>query len=243
MSEKDLSVTEEQALTAPTASRLLEMAVDKDLDVEKLGKLVELQERLLDRQAAEEFAAAMARFQAECPPIPKTSTVSFPGGGGSQVKYKYAELDTIADHIRPLLRDCGLAYTWDSDFTDTHIECTCTVQHTGGHSKSSKFTAPLDTPARMSGAQKNAAALTFARRMSLIQVLGLTTTESDTDGVTGSLEPISEQQVRDLELLLENCGGNLQRLLKFMGVSALSEIPASSYHIAVQAVESKRRGA
>ena len=55
-------------------AQLLQVAIDKNISVEAMEKLVELHERVSARQAASEFAAAMAEFQAECPSIPKTST-------------------------------------------------------------------------------------------------------------------------------------------------------------------------
>ena len=55
-------------------SRLLQTAIEKEIPVEALEKIVALHERVADREAAKEFASAMALFQSECPPIPKKST-------------------------------------------------------------------------------------------------------------------------------------------------------------------------
>ena len=50
---------------------LLRIAVERGAPVEQLEKLVDLHERMEQRQAARDFSAAFAAFQAECPSIVK----------------------------------------------------------------------------------------------------------------------------------------------------------------------------
>ena len=152
---------------------LLSLAIEKGLSVEGLEKLVALHERVMDRSAAQEFAQAMAQFQEECPPIRKTTTATITTKSGGQYQYTYAELDEIARTVRPHLHKHGLSYSWDSACDDKMVSATCVVQHVNGHSRRAGFSAPVDTLAQMSGAQKYASALSFAKRQTLIQVLGV----------------------------------------------------------------------
>ena len=73
---------------------------------------------MFDRQAAQQFNEALAKFQTNCPPIQKTSTAKIVGGGGAAFGYKYAELDEIATTIAPHLAASELAFTWDSSMTN-----------------------------------------------------------------------------------------------------------------------------
>jgi hypothetical protein len=228
---------------APTSiAGILDKAVSSGMSPEQLEKIVALYERVSDRQAAQEFAGAMARFQAKCKAIPKTSSAKISTKSGIQYSYKYAELDTIAAHVRPLLSDEGLSYTWDSVENKGSIDCVCTIRHLNGHSVSARFSCPTDSAASMSGAQKNAAALTYARRQSLIQALGLTTCDPDTDA--GATDTITEHQAANLSAMLDEVSPGpegLAKFLKLMGVEKLSAIPASSFKVAITALEGKRR--
>lgn len=211
--------------------------------VEALEKLVALHERIEERRAAGEFAAAMAEFQGECPPIPKTATAKVSKAGVFQYSYDYAELDQIAKIVNPRLRDLGMSYSWDEKTEADKIQCTCTLRHKNGHSVTSTFSCPTDTKADMTGAQRNGAALTYAKRQSLIQVLGLTTCDPDTDGAPANIETITDDQVRNLESLISEVGADLTRFLVYMKAPSLDAILASDYKRAVSDLERKRRTA
>ncbi len=224
-----------------SATELLRIAVEKGVSVEHLEKLVALHERMEERQAAKEFSAAMAAFQAECPAIKKSSTAQIVTGGGAKFGYTYAELDEIARTINPIMAKHGLSYSWDSTVDGGKLTCVCTVRHAAGHSQNSTFTLPIDTKAGMSEQQKVAAALTFAQRKSLASVMGLTTTDEDTDG-GAEVDPtkISADQMTVISDLIKETSTDLARFLRYMGVASIAEIRASDYQRAINALEQKR---
>ena len=78
-------------------STLLVRAVDQGLDVDQLGKLMELQERWESNQARKAFNVAMATFQSLVPRITKAKTVEFRSKSGGRVNYSYA---AIGGHSR-----------------------------------------------------------------------------------------------------------------------------------------------
>lgn len=220
---------------------LLQQAVAKGVDVDSLSKLLDLHERMADRLAAQEFAAALAAFQEACPPIAKRSEAVVSTKSGGQYRFRYAELDEIARTVRPLLAKHGLSYSWDSALggTGATIKATCVLRHVNGHCVTASFEAPTESLTQaMSAQQKHAAALTYARRQSLIQVLGLTTADPDLDGA--SHEPISPDQCVALEALVEEVGADRARFLAYMGVERMESVLADDYNRAVSALERKR---
>ena len=221
-------------------AQLLQAAIDKNISVEAMEKLVELHERVSARQAASEFAAAMAEFQAECPSIPKTSTATIPTNSGGSYSYKYAELDAIATVIQPIMHANGLSYSWDSDVVDGKLVCVCTVRHANGHSQPATFTCPIDDRSKgMSEPQKYAAALTYARRQALIQALGLTTTDPDPDGGGPPAAKILKPQVNVIADLIRDSGADLKRFLAYTGVEHIDEIDVDQYESAVSMLRRK----
>jgi len=222
---------------------MIKLAITEKVPVDTMERLVALAERMTDRAAASEFAGALAAFQGECPSIAKTSTANIPGASGGGFSYKYAELDQIVATIRPLLHRRGLSYSWDCKLDGQLLNCMCTLRHVNGHSVTATFTSPTESKAGMSPQQKVASALTFARRQSLVQVLGLTTCDPDTDAALGSPEPITPGQVSNLEAFVRDSGASLTGFLKYMDVASLADIQSRNYESAVTALNQKKRAA
>ena len=224
---------------------LMHYALERGADVGALEKLVDLHERVTKREAALEFARAMAAFQAACPPIKKDSTAKIATRGGGSYSYTYAELDSIAGTVNPILRDNGLSYTWNSsvDEKGLMLTCDCIVRHINGHSETSRFTLPIANDSAMSAQQKVAAALTFAKRQSLTAALGLVTTDEDTDAVTREVDttPITDEQLTTLEELIDDAEIDGPRFLKFLGVTKLAELPRARFVEAKNAIAEKKR--
>lgn len=220
-------------------------AVTSGVGVEGIERLVALHERMQQAAAFRAFNDAMAKFQAECPVITKTSRASFSTSKGTTAGYSYAELDHIAETIRPCLARNGLAYSWDSKVDNGMLVCTCTVTHRDGHSRSGSFVAPIEGQSIMSSAQKAAATLTFARRYSLIQALGLTTGEQDTDDNTPHepAKPITESQAMTLDSLIDDAKADKAKFLAYYGIQAVHELPADRYQEAVRMLEQRRKAA
>lgn len=224
---------------------LVRYAIEQRVPVEMLERLVALQERVSARNARAAFFAALARVQEEVGPIKKSATAEIATKSGARYSYTYAPLDAIADAVRPVLARHGFSYSWNSEDDGARVRVTCYLRHVEGHTEDATFSAPTESEARMSGAQKHAAALTFGRRMSLVQVLGISTTDEDTDGAPGRQqggERITEGQAADLLSLMNEVGADEGRFLAFMRVAAVEDIRADDYRRAVDALEQKRRG-
>ena len=177
MTEQALVTNEKQppavsgSITSPTD--LLAMAVQQDAPLEKLEKLMDLQERWNKSEAKRAFDSALAAFQAELGPILKTRQ-----GHNS----KYADIDDIAQAIRPLLKDNGLAYRFEQNQEGERINVTCVVTHAQGHSEKASLLAPADDSGGKNDIQSMASTITYLRRYTLTGALGITTGNDDNDG-------------------------------------------------------------
>lgn len=174
------------AATQINIGALLEKAVDVKSGVEALKELVALQDQLRRQQAKAEFDAAMAAFQAECPPITKEKTVSV----NNQVMYRYAPIEAIEIQIRPVRERHGFSHRFDTDVEskDGWVIAKCVVTHRAGHSEASVCKFPLAERTRaMSPTQQYAATLTFANRRALMNAYGIVVIGEDIDGQTGKI--------------------------------------------------------
>ncbi len=244
-SESQLELTPPPA-KEPSIGSILARAVEQNMPVESLERIVGLYERMQANAAKAAFNAAMAAFQSECPVIAKTSIASFVTKSGTHASYRYAELDEIADTIRECCRKHRLSYSWDCSNNNGVLACICTVRHADGHQSTATFTIPVDGSVLMSSAQKHAATLTYAKRQSLVLAFGLVTGDVDDDGAiheTRGSPRISERDLANMDAMIAGDGVDRAAFLKFFGIDKLADMPASRVASAFKLLEDRRRKA
>ena len=225
---------------------LMDKAVEAKMDPAGLEKLFGLYERMQSMNARQAFTEAMAKFKVICPAIPRgtiNNQFKVVNRDGVTVPRRYAALDDIEKTIRNPLGECGLSYRWTGCKVEgEQLSMECVVSHIGGHSESSPVTLPVKSGAGCSEAQRYGSAMTYAQRFSLIQALGLTTCDEDTDGAddVAPVETITESQAVDLEAGIKEVGGNMAAFLKKFGVSSIRELPKSQLAAAGRMIEEKR---
>jgi hypothetical protein len=97
------------AVAVPPASEvsgLVRLAIEQNVSVEILERLVALQERVTARNAETAMAEALAAFQATCPPIPKTITAEVRKNGVKAYEYQFAPLDEVV-RVRKAENEAG----------------------------------------------------------------------------------------------------------------------------------------
>lgn len=222
--------------------QLLRAAVEKDISVESLEKLVALYERMADRQASQEFSDALAAFQQECPPVPRTALGEIKTQRGGTFQWTYAPLDTIAATVRPILHKHGLSFTWDTEITENRLRMACWVRHRNGHREKAGITVPIESPSpNMSEHHKHSATFKLCQRLTLIAALGLTDADEDKD--ERDPRPISEDQAIRLQEAMEDVHLSKARLLKLLGhgIERIEEMPDFLYETAMNLITMKRR--
>ncbi len=231
--------TQLQAIDS-TPARLLEMAVSKDLDIEKLEKLMAMQKEWEAGQAKKAFYDAMAKFQNECPTILKRQTADF---GAGRAKYKYADLGEIAETIKPLLAKHGFSYRWSQIDEKNVITITCVVTHLLGHEVTNSITSALLDPGNnrsINSIQLIGVTVQYLRRYTLTSALGLATADYDSDGkLPDPVVTITEQQYSQLIDLLNASNGNEAAFCKIVAVNDLRQLAADKFNQA-KAVLDKR---
>lgn len=186
---KKIKKHEENALTLPkdqqlSVENLISLAIKKDASIDTIERIFNLRDKMKSEWAKKQFDESMAAFQSECPVIKKTKAVNNKPEKGGGLRYKFAPLDSIVMQVKELLRKHGFTYTTDAQVNESRVTAVCKVTHTAGHSETSQFTIPIDPDAFMTGAQKFAAALTFAKRYAFCNAFGILTGDEDDDAVS-----------------------------------------------------------
>lgn len=223
----------------PEMIKLMHSAIEHG-GMEALEKLVGLYERVEDRRAAMQFTEAMTAFQEKCPPIPHDAEAHFATRSGTGMGYSYASLNQVCKVVNPFLHPLGLSYSWDSTVDDAKVRVVCFLRHVAGHAITATFVGPVDSRnSALSGSQQYAATLTYGKRQSLIQALGVTTADEDIDDAP--VEYITEHQVEDLRIIMEDVGADEAKFLTWLSLDKLANLPKARHAEAVRALERKRQ--
>lgn len=183
---------------------LISQAVTSNSPVETLERLFDLRAKVKAEAAKEAFVEALGSFQMACPVIKKTRRVL--EKNSTKVRYQFAPLDGITDQIKVPMRDNHLSYSWDTKHVDGNMEVTCKITHKLGHSETSMMEIPIDKEGYMTAPQKVASAVTFAKRYTLLNALGITTADEDTDAVDVGKERDAKSDKSKIIFLLKRLG-------------------------------------
>ena len=156
---------------------MLSLAVQQGADLDKLEKLMDLQDRYEKTEARKAYTRDMTDFKANAPVLIKDKLVK-----AGNASWRHAELDQVAGKIGEALSRHGFSHRWDIQQTDK-VTVTCTITHVLGHSESVTLSAPPDASGSKAPIQQIASTLSYLERYTILAITGLATGEADTDGV------------------------------------------------------------
>lgn len=170
------------AAVSATPTDLIRMAVEQGADLDRLERLMALQERWEAAQARKAYDEAFAAFKAEAVRIIKNKGVT----DGPLKGKRYAELFAVVNAITPALSKHGLGAAWRITKDDKDwIEVTCTLRHVGGHIESVSMGGPPDSGGAKNAIQARASTVSYLERYTLKAITGLSEQEDDNDGSGG----------------------------------------------------------
>lgn len=214
-------------------------AADPAVDIVKLERLLEMHERIHERQAKAAYAAALAAMQPELPIIAERGGIKDRSGN---VQSRYALWEDIVGIITPILSRHGFALSFRTGNEADRVTVTGVLSHSGGHSEATTLTLPIDTSGSKNAVQSVGSSASYGKRYTAAALLNLRTGEVDDDGQAGGGPTlITDAQLADLEALVQEVGANKAAYLKYLKLADLSQLPAASYTAAVAALEAKRR--
>lgn len=183
----NVSKVERQELAAveqgPMYSMIERAARDPAVDIDKLERLMLMQERAIAREAKAAFDAAMSALQPELPAIGERGKALVNG----QVRYTFALWEDINTAIKPVLMKHGFALTFRTDFTNG-ITVTGVLSHSAGHREETSITLPADASGSKNAVQAVASTVSYGKRYTAGALLNLTSHGEDDDSYAASPE-------------------------------------------------------
>ena len=192
------------------------------------------------RLAAQAYNVAMVGVQGRTGPITNDAY-------NQQTKSKYAKLKRVDERLRPIYTAAGFAVsagTLDSPRED-YVRVYIDLMHTAGHVQRHHIDLRRDDIGIQGSRNKTevhgtGSTFSYGRRYLIAAAFNIVFTDEDTDGNTpDDDEPVSAEQVANLEALITELGGR-EAFLRYARVERVEDIPAAKYAKAVQAIEARR---
>lgn len=222
-----------QAVPAATPMALLQMAVQQNADIDKLEKLMALQERWEANEARKAYVSAMAAFKADPPDIFKTKAVAFTATSGDVVSYKHALLSDATEQIGKALSVHGLSATWQTEQLDGGMtRVTCIITHALGHSERVSLQAGLDQSGKKNNIQALGSTISYLERYTLFAITGLAAKDQDDDGNGSEERGLPESQYVDFKAAIDSCVDeiSLNNLWKEISAACKKKEDKESYY-------------
>lgn len=155
-------------------------------------------------------------------------------------KSKYADLASVWNACKKPLSSNGLCVLQTIENSEDRMFLVTTLAHSSGQWIKSQM------PILMTKQDPQAlgSAITYCRRYALAAMVGVCPADDDAeDAMRTARKPeiatIGKQQVDEIEHLLGDRQELREKLLKWAGVNAISEIPTTKYHSVIKSIETK----
>lgn len=236
---------------------LVQMAVEQNVDVDKLERLLDMQKEWQAQEAFRAYAEAMNRCQEEMPVVVKDKK-------NEQTGSLYARLERVAESIRPVYVKHGfsLDFTEDDSPLEGHRRIICTATHIGGHQKQFRLDSKIDNVGAKGTPNKTdiqglGSMCSYLRRYLTLMVFNITVADEDNDGnsheptMTGDMLLILRTKIEEhvaAGMSEVDAAGYEAKFVKWLGqqqktpdLTALDDIHASLFARAVKTLDDKYR--
>lgn len=246
--KKELETVKKSMPTAdiidPVLSMIERAARDPQVDIDKMERLVAMQERSIARASEQAFNDAMAKAQSEMRPVAADAS-------NPQTHSKYASYAALDKVMRPLYTKHGFALSFGTDDggPSDFVRVTCHVSNSGYTRK-----YQVDMPADGKGAKGGdvmtkthavGSAMSYGQRYLLKMIFNISVGDDDGNAASDTDERIMNDQIAVLNKMIDEIGGKRANdlragTLKYFKVDSFADIRVKDFNRVVTAIEKKR---
>lgn len=217
-------------------------ASDPNCDVSKMRELLAMHKELKAQEASDAFAVALSLAQADMGTV-------FKDKDNSHTKSRYASYEAVDKVARPIYTRHGFAPSFTTDgVSDTHLMVVCDLSHRGGHLRRYSLPIPLSTKGPkgndlMTPTHASMSAFSYGKRGQLVGIFNIPISDgSDDDGNAASgRSTIDESQLQHIRDGIDKTGSDVELFCKHFKIEALPDLPAKSFPLAMEMLNTKAR--
>ena len=167
-------------------------ALNPEVDIQKMEKLLDMQERILERNARMAFDSALAAMQQDMPEIAQNGEIQH----GGKLISRYAKFEDINEAVKPVLQKYGFAVSFRIKQPEGKIEVTARLSHREGHAEETSIVLPADTSGAKNAVQAQGSSVAYGKRYAMCALLNISTRGEDDDGQGHRVRPTRRRRRR-----------------------------------------------
>lgn len=166
------------------------LASNPGVDIDKLQKLLEMQERWEVNKDKAAMSVALAEFKKSPPQIIKQRTANL-----GTFSYSYADLENITSAIISALAEYGVTHSWRIAEANGVISVTCVLRLGMYETEGVTLSAEPDKSGSKNAIQAKASTISYLEKYTLLAATGMAAGMPDTDG--NGAGPKMDQELHD----------------------------------------------
>ena len=228
------------------------LASNPEIDVEKISRMMDMQERILDRNAKQAFNVDMMNAQAEMPIVPTDAR-------NQQTNSDYSLYKTILKFAKPIYTKHGFSVMFYEGFDseqdsrwpkipEGEIRTFADIMHREGHTKTVYIDMPTDDKGIKGTVNKTQphakkSSVSYSRGTLLCMIFNIPTGVDDDGNAAGlPVEHISiDQQTEINDAVAELYKDDGKKFMEFLKVESVETIPAKRYKETIAALNTVRK--
>lgn len=202
-------------------------ARDPNVDIDKMERLLEMQERVHARNARAAYYEALASMQPSLPIVTERGGIKDRNGN---VQSTYALWEDVNEAIRPILAQHGFSLSFKVRRSEAEITVTGILAHREGHSEETELSLPTDTSGSKNAVQAVGSSTSYGKRYTAYALLNITTQGEDDDGRRGGAGgTVNQEQLGVLNGLADAVGADKRRFCRLFNIQTLADLPANQF--------------
>lgn len=233
---------------APMVAMIERIAMDPNIPIDRLEKMLAMKERMEDRAredqarvARQAYFKAMAECQAELPVVVKKSR-------NDHTKSTYADLAAIEQQAMPTIHRFGFMVSFQPAGVNEKGEqrIKWTVAHSAGHIETGEAEIPVDIAGtngtkNKTSTQAFGSTATYGRRYLLCMLFNISTGDDNDGNKTPSEEErISPEQVKVILKLIEETNSDIEQFCRMGKIEAVPDMLAKQFESAVRILNERK---
>jgi len=221
------------------------LASNPNVDVEKIQRIMDMQEQIITRQAKQVYNDAMFRAQSKMPTVAKKVD-------NNATHSKYAGYDEILKQCQPIYTAEGFSVMFYQGHgtPEEPLEKDCNrimadVMHKDGHTKTVHADIPVETTgikgnANMTKTHATGSSIQYGRGYLMRMIFNIPTGDDDDGNKAGGTVYISDKQKSTIVDMIQSKEADEKKFCEYMKVDEIDKIKASDFEKAMAALRAKK---
>lgn len=219
-------------------------ASDPNVDIDKMERLIAMQERIQAQQAKVAFTQAKLAMRPDLPVIDMRGRIVIRDKNNPDniiQETAFARFEDIHAAVMPVLTEHGFDLSFKNGLSpDGKVRVTTILDHIAGHSEETYFDLPHDSSGSKNAVQAVGSSTSYAKRYGVLSILNIRVAGEDDDATT-AIPPvtISVKQYDELQRLISSTQSDSEKFLQYLvgakrlkAGEGLDDLPAEHFDFA-----------